>query len=254
MKKLLVVGDLHVGSNVSIMPEEVTLPKGNVIEANPTQKKIFSKWEEMVDNVGRVDACITLGDMVDGSDRKGAAKEMWTPDITQQVKTAADLLSMVKTSKYVGVQGSYYHVGDNISSDESVLTQLNGTYANELSVVIDSQRIHVSHDVGVSHSGTAYRTTPIAQQMMLAVLNRDEYGKFGLILRGHTHYYVHVSFGGSQGVIAPCWKGRDSFAARRTLAFMPHMGYVVLNIKDRIEVEPHLFTLKGKDLMKEVVV
>ena len=252
MKKILVIGDLHVGSNVSIMPDEVELGKKNIIRSNPIQKKIFQKWEEMIDQVGNVNAVITMGDMVDGSDRKGGAKEMWTPDITQQVQTASDLLGMIKTSKYIGVQGSYYHVGDNISSDESVLQRLDGTYANELSVAVDTHRIHVSHDVGVSHSGTAYRTTPIAQQMMLAVLNRDEYGKFGLILRGHTHYYVHVSFGGSQGVICPCWKGRDAFAARRTLAFMPHLGYIVLNIKDRIEVEPHIFTLKGKDLLKEV--
>ena len=123
-KKVLVVGDLHVGSNVSIMPDEVVLKKKNVVKSNPIQKKIFGKWEEMVDQVGKVDACITLGDMVDGSDRKGGAKEMWTPDITQQVETACDLLCMIKTSKFLGVQGSYYHVGDNTSSDESVLQQL----------------------------------------------------------------------------------------------------------------------------------
>lgn len=253
MKRLLVVGDLHVGSNVSVMPDEVVLDKENVIQSNPIQQKIYNKWEEMVDRIGRVDACIVMGDSVDGSDRRGAAKEMWTPDITQQVATAADLLGMIRTSKYMGVQGSYYHVGDNISSDESVLKELNGTYANELSVVVDSFRIHASHDVGVSYSGSAYRTTPIAQQMMLSTLN-SEYKNFNLILRAHTHYYVLVSFANSQGVICPCWKGRDAFAARRTLAYMPHLGYLILNIDDRIEVEPHIFTLKGKDLMKEVVV
>jgi len=85
----------------------------------------------------------------------------------------------------------------------------------------------------------------------LASLN-SEYKGFSLLLRGHAHYYVHVSFTESQGVICPAWKGRDEFASRRTLAFNPHLGYIVLNIKDEINVEHHIFTLKGKDLVKEV--
>jgi hypothetical protein len=88
---------------------------------------------------------------------------------------------------------------------------------------------------------------------MLAALN-PEYKGFDIILRGHAHYTVRVSFGNTHGIICPCWKGRDEFAARRSLSMMPHLGYVVINIKDRIDIETHAFTLKGKDLMQEVVV
>ena len=253
MKKVLVVGDLHVGSNVSIMPDEVILPKGNPIQANPIQKKILTKWEEMVDQVGKVDGCIVMGDSVDGSDRMGKGKEMWTPDITQQIRTAADLLGMIRTNNFVGVQGSYYHVGDNVSSDEAVLRELSGVYANELSVNVDSSRIHVSHDVGISSSGSAYRTTPIAREMMLAAINSEEYGKYNLILRGHAHYYVRVSFANSTGLICPGWKSREAFVSRKTLAFLPHLGYVLLTIVGKnIDIEPHIFVLKEKELMKEV--
>lgn len=255
-KKILVISDLHVGSRVSIMPDEVSVDQHErkmLIQSNTIQKKILTKWEEMVEDVGRVDAVINLGDTCDGVNRKSSGTGLWTTDINLQMEVAKDLLSRIKTNKYLGVQGSYYHVGDNTSSDKGVTEGLGGTFGDELAIVSEGRRIHCAHDVGVSSSGFAYRTTPIAQQMMLASLGA-EYGKFSLILRGHAHYFVHVSFTESQGVICPCWKGRDEFAARRSLAYNPHMGYVVINIRDQIQVEPHIFTLKGKDLIKEVIV
>ena len=90
--------------------------------------------------------------------------------------------------------------------------------------------------------------------MMLATLNQEEYGKFLVLLRGHAHYYVMVRFGGSMGVIAPCWKGRDIFAQERTLAMMPHLGYCILQMDDNVILEQHIFTLNGQNLIQEVKV
>jgi predicted phosphodiesterase len=254
MKKILVVGDMHIGKRVSLMPDEVYLDDAErkmKIQSNSIQKKIMAKWTEMADEVGKVDAIINLGDTCDGTNRKSQGTGLWTTDINLQMEVAKDLLSMVKCSRIFGVQGSYYHVGDNLSSDKSVVEGLGGTFGDELAVVVGDKRIHVCHDIGVSSSGLAYRTTPIAQQMMVSALN-PEYKNFNLIVRGHAHYYVRVSFSNTTGLICPCWAGRDEFVARRSLAWNPHLGYVVLNIGDNVEVEPHIFTLKGKDLVKEV--
>jgi predicted phosphodiesterase len=253
-KKILVVGDMHIGKRVSLMPDEVFIDcaeRKMRIESNDIQKKIYRKWEEMVDYVGKVDAVINLGDTCDGTNRKSQGTGLWTTDINLQMEVAKDLLSMVKSTRYVGVQGSYYHVGDNLSSDKSVIEGLGGQFGDELAVVVEGKRIHVCHDIGVSSSGYAYRTTPIAQQMMVSALN-PEYKNFSAIIRGHAHYYVRVSFANTTGVICPCWAGRDEFVARRSLAWNPHMGFVILTVGDTVDVEPHIFTLKGKDLVKEV--
>jgi predicted phosphodiesterase len=252
--KVLVVGDLHVGSTVSIMPNEVSVGEGqrkNIVRSNALQKFIYSQWERMVQTVGKVDACIVLGDSVEGSNRKSKGSGLWTSDINEQIRVAADLLSMVKTSKYIGVQGSMYHVEDNVSSDKAVIDSLGGTFGDELCVVSGKYRLHISHAVGVSSSATAYRPTPIAREMMLATINREEYGKYDLILRGHAHYYVEVRFGSSKGVICPCWKGRDEYVARKTLAFLPHLGYLLIKGN---EVYPYVFTLNQKMNVPEVTV
>jgi predicted phosphodiesterase len=250
--KILVVGDLHVGSNVSIMPDEVCIGEGersNKIKSNPLQKFIFAQWRHMVGTIGKVDACIVLGDSVEGSNRKSKGSGLWTSDMSTQIRVASDLLKMVKTNTYIGVQGSYYHVEDNVSSDKAVIDALGGNFGDELVVVNGKTRIHCSHAVGVSSSATAYRPTPIAREMMLATINKEEYGKYDLILRGHAHYYVEVRFGSSKGIICPCWKGRDEYVARKTLAFLPHLGYILLQGKD---VYPYVFTLDQKFSVPEV--
>jgi len=249
---VLVVGDLHVGSNVSVMPDEVYLGEAerkNRISSNHLQKFIYKQWVDMVETVGKVDACIVLGDSVEGPNRKSKGIGLWTSDISEQVRVAANLLDMVKTKKYIGVQGSFYHVEDNLSSDKAVINSLKGDFNDECVVVSGKTRIHCSHAVGVSSSSTAYRPTPIAREMMLATINKEEYGKYDLILRGHAHYYVEVRFGSSKGVICPCWKGRDEFVARKTLAFLPHLGYVLLKGTD---VHPYVFTLDQKMNVPEV--
>ena len=249
---VLVVGDLHVGSNVSVMPDEVYLGEAerkNRISSNHLQKFIYKQWVDMVETVGKVDACIVLGDSVEGPNRKSKGIGLWTSDISEQVRVAANLLDMVKTKKYIGVQGSFYHVEDNLSSDKAVINSLKGDFNDECVVVSGKTRIHCSHAVGVSSSSTAYRPTPIAREMMLATINKEEYGKYDLILRGHAHYYVEVRFGSSKGVICPCWKGRDEYVARKTLAFLPHLGYVLLKGTD---VHPYVFTLDQKMNVPEV--
>jgi predicted phosphodiesterase len=234
------------------MPDEVYLGEAerkNRISSNHLQKFIYKQWVDMVETVGKVDACIVLGDSVEGPNRKSKGIGLWTSDISEQVRVAANLLDMVKTKKYIGVQGSFYHVEDNLSSDKAVINSLKGDFNDECVVVSGKTRIHCSHAVGVSSSSTAYRPTPIAREMMLATINKEEYGKYDLILRGHAHYYVEVRFGSSKGVICPCWKGRDEFVARKTLAFLPHLGYVLLKGTD---VHPYVFTLDQKMNVPEV--
>jgi len=159
-KRILVVSDLHVGSSVSVMPDEVNIEpsdeqRSQRIASNPLQKRIFKEWEEMIDIVGKVDACFDLGDNVDGPNKKSNGFELWTSNMHQQVMTAVDLLSMIKTNNFFGVQGSYYHVGENTSSDLAVLNSLahcRQEFGTDLAVKVEDVRIHLSHAIGYTRS------------------------------------------------------------------------------------------------------
>jgi predicted phosphodiesterase len=236
---------MHCGSKYAI-----TTGKPNSI-----QRAIKKIWDGMIEDLETrtLAGAINLGDSTEGTDYHGQGKDNDSNDKLYQINMAQELCDEIPVKKWFVVNGSGYHVGKNLSDDEMLADKLGAVFGNELVVNIDGARVHCSHKVGVSMSATAYRPTPLAREMMLSVINQAEYGKFDVILRGHAHYYCEVRFGGSRGLICPCFKGRDSFAQERSLAMLPHNGYILLKVdRGNITTEPHIFTLKGANLIKEV--
>lgn len=261
-RKVLVVTDLHSGSKFSVMPDEVSIEDGdnpnhkNVIESNGLQKVLYSEWTKMVDAVGKVDYCITLGDNIDGPNRKSNGFELWTSSMSQQVTTAADLLSMIKCPYYgyYGVQGSGYHVSENTSADLAVLKQLKGSFGTDLTLDVLDKRIHCSHVVSPSGSPVSKATAP-QSEIMWSVINQDLFGKIDLILRGHRHEYLELINSKGHFISVPGWKARDSYLAKMGLkASGNEIGYVLLEIQDGkdINVNSHVVTLKREHVIKEI--
>lgn len=241
MKRLLVVSDLHVGSPFSI----------NSKKNNSIQRRLYSWWKEMVDEIGSVDAVVVNGDICEGVNRKedGEGVELSVKD---QICEAEDLLGMIETKRYYGTQGTGYHTKKNPSSDWQVIHGLKGTFDNEIPLTIERIRFHFSHKVGISSSGQMYHGTPISKEMMVAHLNREQMGKFDVIVRGHAHYFFYVGSKSSLAIIAPCWKGRDSFVAQHSLKWNPDIGWLLFEIDgDSYSWEHHIKKLDQGDLFTE---
>ena len=261
-RKVLVVTDLHAGSKYSVMPDEVYVEGGdtpnqqNKICSNRLQKVLYKEWRKMCDEVGKVDACITLGDNIDGPNYKSRGFELWTPSLHQQVKTAADLLSEIRCPKfgYFGVQGSGYHVSENCSADLGVIDCLGGTFGTDLTLDFLDKRIHCSHVIAPSSSPVSKATAPQAE-IMWSVINVDLFGELDLILRGHRHEYIELINSKGHFIAVPGWKTRDAFLAKMGLkAAGNEIGYVVLEIENGkdIKVDSHIVTLKRDVIIKEI--
>lgn len=261
-KTILVVSDMHVGSNVSVMPDEVIIEPSDVqraqrIESNPLQKIMYGEWCDMIDTVGRVDGCFNLADSIDGPNFKSRGFELWTSNLHQQVVTAVDLLSMVKTNHHFGVQGSYYHVGENSSSDLAVISSLKHCkkdFGTDLCVKIEDVKIHLAHEIGYTRSKNS-KLTALKSEMDYAIYNAPRIGKINLILRGHRHEIQDVidHENDIRMITVPGWKARDSFAAKHGLAMIPTFGYILLKINGSdITVDTHTFELKKKHQFKVV--
>jgi hypothetical protein len=89
------------------------------------------------------------------------------------------------------------------------------------------KRMFARHHIGTS-GNASYRSTPLAKEMFAAAVNQDVFGKFDIMFFGHAHYYFEVSSTHTRAFVLPCWKGRDSFISRRSLAYSPHCGYLLL--------------------------
>jgi len=243
-KRVLVIDSIHVGSHVSVMPPTVELPTGEVIVANDLQKIIFLRWMEMCGK-GPYDAVIIAGETVDGDDRRGKGYTKWSTDIRVQVNVATKLLKMIPTKKYYGVNGSPYHVGQNMSADQAcVELGLGGTFApSELFIDVGGKIFHVSHKIG--GSSTFHKASSLNNEMTFAKLHEDVYGKIDVIIRGHRHSYIQIADAKHIGMVIPAWKARDDFSASHTLNYTPELGYVIFEVEDgKIDFDATIFTIE----------
>jgi hypothetical protein len=258
MKRVLIVSDLHVGSNAGLMPEKVCeeTADGDVMTHRPSagQRRLRSLWGELVRKVGGVDIMVINGDAVDGPNRRGSGMGCWTTNIDLQAECATTLCKMFKADRYIVTQGSGYHTGENPSGDAMVADKLGAQFGTEIALKLkdDRIRLHFSHSIGVSQASWQYRTTPIARELVSALLNEKEYGKFHGVIRSHAHYYCGVEFGSHFGIITPCWQLRTPYMTQKGLALLPKLGAVVLDI-DKGDVAKERYLWNVRKPLKEVV-
>lgn len=258
-KRILCVSDIHSGSSLAVMPDEVWIEKkdalkSHYLQSNKTQKILYKAWCDMVDEAGQVDACFVLGDGIDGPNVKSRGFELWTSNLHQQVTTACDLLSMIHTNRYCGVQGSLYHVGENTSSDLAIIDILHGTFGTDLAVKdIGDCRFHLNHEIGYSSSPISKATAP-QSELIGSLLSVKYFGEFDLLLRGHRHEYYNYNNAYGHIIGVPGWKVRDAYMAKKGLrGFGTQIGWVLLEIDGKEITERHHVFLPTKEhLIKEV--
>lgn len=233
--KVLVVGDMHVGSVDAIMPPIVNMYEGEEhremeLRQNELQKHLFKKWKAMCE-ADDYDICLCMGDLTEGLNRKDAGSNNWTNEPRIQIETAAELLKMTGAKQFFGIQGSPYHTGIEGSMDHDVLNELNGSFDEDLIVKIEGLRIHMKHVTGVA-SVPHSRSTSLHKDINTAQSEVETFGPLDIHLRGHTHYFHYVGWDGKLGIIVPGWKARDPFLRRRPM-IGNDSGYVTIDVSNK---------------------
>lgn len=251
-KRILVIADMHVGSKYALMPRQF-----NGYLAQKAQLKILEEWNGMCKRERHIDYLIIDGDIVDGVARASDGKDVWTTDIDDQVTAASDLVKQIDYSKLLVAYGSPYHTAENLNADQVFAKQMNAVkHGYELSWKPDSCKdiIHISHMIGVSAASWQYRTTPLAKELVAALLNESALYKYRCIIRAHAHYYCTVAFS-NFAFIVPCWQTRTPYMIRKGLSLVPKLGYVRLNVEDeRLNhggMEAHTFDMPRDQLVTE---
>ena len=253
-KKICVVSDIHCGADTAIcIPNfEVNSEReeiSTVIKANKTQEKLYEEWQNMIDDMGRVDYVFDLAENIEGTNYKGAGLGCLKNDIAWQEDMAIELLKMIKSRKYVGVQGSGYHSNTQGSSDLAVIKSLAQTYHEKCifddAVIFDVENVkfHLRHV-------TSFTQIPeLSQQALkrdvLQALNEGKKtGKIDCFLRGHTHRYATLDFTPYfTAHVSPCWKIPDQFIRQRSM-HSTDIGYLEINVNgSEHEVIPHILDI-----------
>lgn len=268
-KRLLMISDMHIGSNASVMPRGITTSTQNSVMPNPLQEYLYDRWEDMlarVEEIGGVDGIANLGDTVDGCNYKQSGVPTWSPDVKLQCEVAASMLGQIKCNRklYYCSYGSRYHTGENLNSEDYITTLMtNRGYEcvvdKDIAFKFGGCYFHLRHESTVSKSIWMYRATHIARETMITLMNdakifeglhNDDDGHT-VVLRGHTHQYIQVGHPHSTGMVVPCWKGRDDFV-KKISNESPTIGYVIGYCDDGVfDWETQVYSLKGKNLITQ---
>ena len=270
MKTVAVISDMHVGSQCALCPESVEIVdslRGTTLITIPSasQRLLLDCWKQMVaDTEGQLDLVIVNGDTCDGMNLAEGGAHTITNDMYAQAEMASELLAMIDCDNFLLTVGSGYHSrnGRNGNAVEGYLAKAlarriserggtpNVKFVPEAILEFGGKRFHVSHTVGTS-STQQYRATALMRDMTNMKLNGDDY-KFGpidMVIRGHTHFFIHVDLSDIQGLITPAWKFRDSFCTKIGINTQPDFGYALLTwdegLGTDIRVSKQLFRLPG---------
>jgi hypothetical protein len=231
------------------------MPSSGYAAPNPVQRAINAKWAEMAKKEGHVDYLVVNGEAIEGEQRANKGKECWTTDLNKQLKAAADLVNMIDYDKLLVTYGTEYHTGSNPNLDEMFATQMKAAghgWELHFKPTNSDSIFHIAHQIGTSVSAWQFRTTGIARELVMALLNERELYKYRGIIRSHAHYYVSVAFTESFGIVTPCWQSRTPYQIRKGLALVPKLGYVVLEGLDDGQwlIRPETFDLPRPELVE----
>lgn len=239
---VLVVSDLHVGSEQGLCPDSVKISAGSnryTFECNSVQQLIFEKWCKMCDVV-KPDIVVVNGDMCEGVNYKEHGIGNWTNDKAQQIQTCAELLEMIDCCKYVGLQGSGYHTGNNLSMDEIVMKQIGGDFGTEKFINVEDVRFHVRHETSFSKRPQR-QAVGMIDDMTGIDYDRETFGDIDITIRSHLHRFSFIGWNGALGIVTPAWKWRDPFVKARNV-ISNDLGFITFEVSDDVYTwNPYLF-------------
>lgn len=264
-KSVLLVSDMHCGAVTAVCtPEPEISDLGTTHNPIKLQKELYSVWQECIDELHQKPTVLVVnGEPCDGGNPKGLGKQSWTTNVQDQLVDAGKLISLIKYDHLLVNRGSGYHVDMQGTNFEEIFArQMNADrykayggagYTDYYSIFeIHDQVFNISHHVGFN-KWAAYRTTALAREMAGMVFEKSKLGKFALLARAHVHYFLHVEFPHTHGVITPAWKYPDGHLFRGGVAgTTPDIGMVevIVESNGKIIIEKHIAEMEIKPMMK----
>jgi hypothetical protein len=207
-KNLVIVSDLHCGSEVALR----STPQ------NKTQQGLLSAWKDAIKWVGVApDLLIVNGDANDGQDRKGLSiKEH---DVPWQIEEAEELIKMWAPKSVAVVEGSAYHTGDTVQYERFLAGYLghsgiNATFHTKFRAKINGWfKMQARHKVGRSVVPWGIYTAPArgqTNQVINAAIEAQYKGEPvdwpHLSIFSHVHYWSYSESAQGAVMTTPCWK------------------------------------------------
>ena len=276
-KTALFVSDMHVGSSLALAPRHPYNSENDVeIKPNRVMSKLTDIWEYCIDHISQKPNVLGMvGEPMDGDNFKQVGQQSWSTSYIDQVNASSELLKMWKAPNIIMVRGSGYHVQRGATNFEELVARNIGakryraylpedtTGVNERDTAsitdyfadfrINNKVFNMSHHIGYSKN-EMYRTTGMARELVTMRLSTGLYNKADVVVRGHVHYFVRVSFTHTSGFTCPAWKLPDAHLFRGGVGgTKPDIGVVecIVEPNESVLIRPIIVETDLKPLIKD---
>lgn len=233
LNNLIIISDLHAGSQLGLCPQVARLDNGGTYHGNKLQAALFREWRNFWDEWvprtthGEPFGVVVNGDACDG--RHHNATDLVSSNLADQANIAHELLAPVVElcgGRFFLIRGTEAHTGPAAENEERLAIRLgavkdtDGKAArDELWIEVGDGLVHLLHHIGTT-SRQAYESTAVTAELA------DEYTEAGrnrrdppdVIVRSHRHRYIEVRVPTAHGygiaMTTPGWQGKTSFSFR----------------------------------------
>ena len=188
MKRIGIFSDFHTGHKVGLTPPDYFTGK--------LRKQQFDKWEWFKKSVikhGPFDACIFLGDLVDGQGVKNHS-ECIIADTNDQVTAVVQIIEMIGCNKNFMVYGTPVHVQEKSGHEleKDVADQIGADIHGQMWIEVEGYTLDLRHHP--AGNSQVYPANPLVKEREANVKWHEEglQPKADLYFRGHCHRLYNV--------------------------------------------------------------
>ena len=204
-KTVAVLSDTHLGSLFGLAPRSFVSAE----HWHSGLTWLAARFDEYVQATPKkIDVLILNGDILDGKQRAQWGLEAWSTDPKMQRLAAVEVLQplLQKSDKIVVIRGTDYHegpIGEQIEIlADDIGAEVKGSKSSHwhAKLKINGLRISVQHGISFAPMN---RETPLGTEMRMSALTMDRPDRPDVVIRSHTHYFVHIEHSALHGFVTP---------------------------------------------------
>lgn len=254
---VVVVGDLHAGSSVGLMPPTFKTDDGNIITQNAAQAWLWGRWLDFWERVSKsyqIEIVIVNGDTPQGVNTRDA--QTLTFNESDQIRFALEALEPLRKLRQArgfpvyATRGTAFHSGAGGSREETIWREFGaspnnlGRYSSWLlKVPWRGKRIYATHHVSV---GNRQPFTSFNNTMSDWARDAGWHGSDipDADIRSHVHRTYSLEQHGRWMATAPAWQLSTEFAHKVAPGSTPSIGGLVLWLDDLNELQLRKITYR----------
>jgi hypothetical protein len=239
-KRVLIISDLHCGSQVGLTPPEYQykIVKKDTAKHNKFAKLQQESWNWFADSVAKlkkeqlIDLLIVNGDMIDGNGYFSGGTEHITTDREIQCEMAIEIIDFIGAKRKVLPYGTPVHAGKEEDWENIIAKNVAAKIGGHEWILVNGVMIDTKHKVNRSSIPLYGRHTAVAREKVWNSLWAEAklVERADIIIRSHVHYFSYCGGANWLALTTPCLKTMgDKYGSRQCMGLID-FGMIKIDI------------------------